>query len=353
MGEVLNIPRTDRPTPPSRPYVVRYSLDSFGANAEPVLRLVHVDCGQDERICEEENEEGGTEYNCSAEGLCIGLQLSVQGDDSGNRQRPTIKLKGKQEVEIDEGETYQKCSESKSRTDTPCERGVKAEDSVQGDLSGGVHVQCFYETLSGEKEDRARADPILFASADLSSCGLDTKELGTWHIVFKVTNNEGMPSDPESVTRKLRVAEECSDGMASCGSGLCAQDVVQCGDAGDSASEDLSPPSIQLRKVPGIPETSSFVPVPRFSTYKACPASEVEALLQAPCEPGASALSGDEDDLTSQVLACPPQECLDNLEACTMDLKFSVSGISGCEIDTSAEVGAVLPITLAVVDSYG
>eukprot|EP00967_Tisochrysis_lutea_P152613 scaffold299505_cov19-Tisochrysis_lutea.AAC.1 len=35
-------------------------------------------------------------------------------------------------------------------------------------------------------EGKARADPILFASADLSSCGLDTEVPGTWRVVFKV-----------------------------------------------------------------------------------------------------------------------------------------------------------------------
>eukprot|EP00983_Pelagomonas_calceolata_P001464 49156-Pelagomonas_calceolata.AAC.1 len=36
-----------------------------------------------------------------------------------------------------------------------------------------------------------------------------------------------------------------------------------------------------------------------------------------------------------------------------MDLKFSVSGISGCDFDTSAEVGTLLPIQLAVIDGSG
>eukprot|EP00983_Pelagomonas_calceolata_P093612 1157793-Pelagomonas_calceolata.AAC.2 len=60
------------------------------------------------------------------------------------------------------------------------------KDTVQGELSGGFQVQCFYETLLGDKEGKARADPILFASADLSSCGLDTEVPGTWRVVFKV-----------------------------------------------------------------------------------------------------------------------------------------------------------------------
>eukprot|EP00983_Pelagomonas_calceolata_P093611 1157793-Pelagomonas_calceolata.AAC.1 len=67
----------------------------------------------------------------------------------------------------------------------------------------------------------------------------------------QVTNNAGMPSDPESVTRRLRVVEDCSDGLASCESGQCAQDVVQCNNDGESASEGLPSPRIQLRKVPG------------------------------------------------------------------------------------------------------
>eukprot|EP00983_Pelagomonas_calceolata_P082104 1155815-Pelagomonas_calceolata.AAC.5 len=46
-GNILRIPSANRPTPPNRPFVVRYSLaNALGFTVQPALRLVHFDCSE-------------------------------------------------------------------------------------------------------------------------------------------------------------------------------------------------------------------------------------------------------------------------------------------------------------------
>ncbi|KAF5825855.1 hypothetical protein DUNSADRAFT_6332, partial [Dunaliella salina] len=98
-----------------------------------------------------------------------------------------------------------------------------------------------------------------------------------------------------------------------------------------------------------LPASSTFVPVSRFSEYKACPDASAEGKL---CEPGAVAFNGDGRNLSSQVLACPPRSCISNPSACTASSRFDIGGLQACPMNTSAEVGTVFELPFVVFDAY-
>jgi hypothetical protein len=69
----------------------------------------------------------------------------------------------------------------------------------------------------------------------------------------------------------------------------------------------------------------------------------------APCEPGATALSGDVS-LAKKVLVCPPAECVSSGLNC-MGHELLTKGLRGCAVNTtSMEVGATAQVTFLVFD---
>jgi hypothetical protein len=69
----------------------------------------------------------------------------------------------------------------------------------------------------------------------------------------------------------------------------------------------------------------------------------------APCEPGATALSGDVS-LAKRVLVCPPAECVSSGLNC-MGHELLTKGLRGCAVNTSSmQVGATAQVTFLVFD---
>ena len=69
----------------------------------------------------------------------------------------------------------------------------------------------------------------------------------------------------------------------------------------------------------------------------------------APCEPGATALSGDVSR-AKRVLVCPPAECVSSGLNC-MGHELLTKGLRGCAVNTtSMEVGATAQVTFLVFD---
>ena len=69
----------------------------------------------------------------------------------------------------------------------------------------------------------------------------------------------------------------------------------------------------------------------------------------APCEPGATALSGDVS-LAKKVLVCPPAECVSSGLNC-MGHELLTKGLRGCAVNTtSMQVGATAQVTFLVFD---
>jgi hypothetical protein len=103
----------------------------------------------------------------------------------------------------------------------------------------------------------------------------------------------------------------------------------------------------------------NVVGVRRGSSYGPC-ASGTLPIAEAPCEPGAiatdpdGAAASDSDssvrgplDLTSEVVVCPPSQCLS--KGCSLlELRkhyFAVKGLQGCGIDTAAAEGTKFTVS--------
>jgi hypothetical protein len=114
-------------------------------------------------------------------------------------------------------------------------------------------------------------------------------------------------------------------------------------------------PVLSLTTSPGF---GSIVRVRRGSSYGPC-ASGTSPTAETPCEPGAiatdpdGAAASDSDssvrgplDLTSEVVVCPPSQCLS--KGCSLlELRkhyFAVKGLQGCGIDMSLDEGTTFKV---------
>ena len=84
-----------------------------------------------------------------------------------------------------------------------------------------------------------------------------------------------------------------------------------------------------------LPPSLFLFPILQYSTYRACPAGQLPTAT-TPCEAGATAEGPGGQDLSNQVLACPPAACLPY--GCP-SYTFAKLGISACGVNTSVPVG--------------
>jgi hypothetical protein len=116
------------------------------------------------------------------------------------------------------------------------------------------------------------------------------------------------------------------------------------------------PPVIELVTSPAL---GPVVTLKRGSSYAAC-SPGTAPLKDAPCEPGAWAMDPDGGEggtalnLTDQVVACPPAECLTQQGCSSSTLRayrFSVNGLKSCTINLSEFVGAQFVVDFWVWDA--
>ena len=319
------------------PYVIAYDVtDSAGLKAATVKRRVYVTnpcsggpAGADERICSD-----GT---CSQNTLCAALSIGGTEGPTGP-QPPTLILGGPTYLRMPAGTTYAACPPNSPLT-LICDRGAKASDPVDGNLSPQV-IACPDEPGGGSR----------FATNGLAGCRslAAVSNVGVYNVTFSVTNTAGLTA---TAVRSLVVYAQCAtgerlclDGVTCSRAGICISDLDAAASqiAGASAADAEAranaptPPEMTLYTSEVMP---TYLSVKQYSTYAPC----VDGLptIDVQCEMGAIAIDKKLGNITSTVLACPPQECLDM--GCPGH-EFLTKGLNGC-IDTTAP-----PTTIFVIN---
>eukprot|EP00854_Cymbomonas_tetramitiformis_P005484 gene5484-6648_t len=145
------------------PHIITYRVsDAAGNEAIPMRRRVYVysPCG--------EVEDG----RCSVDGLCMSLEIDLEGEEVHVAAPPEIKLMGPANVVLDPGSLYTLCTPS-----TPlaamCDHGALANDPMgDGDLTSEV-MGCSSR----------------ITSVGLAGCNLDTSQSSEQIINFTVTSS--------------------------------------------------------------------------------------------------------------------------------------------------------------------
>eukprot|EP00775_Hariotina_reticulata_P011535 gene11535-11678_t len=336
---------TSMPTPPGKDfgYVVEYYVEDKSKNAAPIARrLIRVVCP-------------GTETHCidpdTSAAICT--------------------------VQINAGDVYDRCA-SDASISAVCERGVAAIDAKDGNMERQVLV-CGSRWWAAVHQ---RAVPLLLA------CNITADTPGDYNLTFSVTNSAGLTS---RVVRRLIIKAICPEGELLCPNKVTCSQGGSCAAVSAPSSSPSSgnnsvqnengiaksfgirvlshqphdpanvAPKLQLVMVTGF---GNVVAVRRGSSYGPC-ASGSTPTAEAPCEPGANATDPDGAagpdssavrsplDLTSEVVVCPPSQCL--TKGCSLlELRkhyFTVKGLQGCGIDTSAAEGTKFTVDFWVWDS--
>ena len=98
----------------------------------------------------------------------------------------------------------------------------------------------------------------------------------------------------------------CSSG------GSCLED-LQAGVAEAVEATSPPPPTLTLRTTGAL---GAYLDVAKGITYDVC-AAGVEPTVEQPCELGATAAAGEDSNLTSRVLVCPPASCVTSGVGCS------------------------------------
>uniref|UniRef100_A0A7S3VQ04 Polycystin cation channel PKD1/PKD2 domain-containing protein n=1 Tax=Dunaliella tertiolecta TaxID=3047 RepID=A0A7S3VQ04_DUNTE len=350
-GARMQVPDAHRPTAPDAPWLVRYMVqDAAGNAARARLREVHITCPEGEKVCEED-VDGSTKRSCSVEGVCLDDALPEFG--SGNnkeRTRPSLSLLGSMQVKVPVNGKYERCAIDS--TVSPCDRGVKAEDTVEGNIQSAVTFSCSFKPVGRTEEVSSPPNSLLYTISQLSACGFSTSAPGTWTITYQVSNDVGMSSEPRAVSRTVSVTQVCLPGEISCENGSCADDLNSCtlNGGGDASIDGSTKPQISLQRVQGTLSPSDIVSVKKGTPYEACTSSPSSLPSTEVCEPGATALDAAEGDISRLVLSCPGS-CIEGTQpSCSPGHLYISKGIQGCEIDTlNAEVGTLYELSFAVI----
>jgi hypothetical protein len=211
----VSVSDLSRPTFPTAPVVLRYSVTDSDGNTATAERHVHLLCATGERMC---SDDSGM-FTCSAEGLCLGLDFSALlsnalGPSTPLRSPPTITLIGDPVVNVPRFSNYTVCSPNTPRGRV-CERGVTADDELQGSLIGEV-TACSPATSRD-------LTAFNFATRGVAGCDLDTRRPGIYTIDFRVVNDAGLAA---SARREVRVEDLCLGGARLCANLQCSEDGV-------------------------------------------------------------------------------------------------------------------------------
>ncbi|KAK3268689.1 hypothetical protein CYMTET_22821 [Cymbomonas tetramitiformis] len=315
--------------------------DSAGNAAQEVRRRVYVTnpckhAGADpdvpERVC---SVEADGDVTCSVSGgdLCSTIDFEESEDDA-EKKPPTVALIGPEQVSVAQGELYAACP-SEPPLDLVCDKGAQASDELDGDLTDMI-LACTPDGTTNR-----------FINKGVTGCSIDTGVPGVYVIAFSVKNSVRLSA---TATRTLTVIAACPAGEALCADMVtCSERGVCLGGLGESAVDEEpaavdAVPNVTLRTSLAVP--SAFVDVKQHGTYMACAVGEEEQ-ADVLCEPGATAHDDEDGDLTSKVLACPPESCLST--GCPGH-EWASKGLQGC-LNTSADVGTVFDIRFVVYDS--
>lgn len=100
----------------------------------------------------------------------------------------------------------------------------------------------------------------------------------------------------------------------------------------------------QLKPHPLLPE---YFSLKKGTPFDRCEEG-TEPTVTALCELGANATDAEDGNLTSKVLACPPESCL--AYGCPGH-EFEVKGLQGCPLDVNATISSFFNLTFVVYDS--
>eukprot|EP00873_Tetraselmis_striata_P011509 jgi/Tetstr1/431773/TSEL_021272.t3 len=327
------------PTRSDAPIIITYTVFDSAGNKALAERHLYLGCRAAERVC----DFGDGRRICSTEGVCMPVDFGALMDATPPpREPPTIALIGDPVVRLPRYSDYPVCSPN-----TPwarlCERGVTAEDALQGDLTELV-VAC------------PGMQRLRFAQYGVSSCGLDTSVPGRYVIKLEVTNDAGLSA---AVSREVFVEDVCPSGERLCRNMLCSMDTI----CMDELLQELSSDGLlldgALEELLG--SGSSNVQLqgqlqlkgPRYETlrlhmpWRACS----QALAGEPCDLGAVVMGpGGEEVIGHIILACPPSTCVAGLERCPEHI-FAVKGVDGClPPPEERQVGQTYAVTFIMVD---
>lgn len=148
---------------------------------------------------------------------------------------------------------------------------------------------------------------------------------------------------------RIQVKSICPEGerlcidLVSCSSvGVCLEDLDISFEKNLREAQIDHAPVISLVHHDLLPQ---FLDIPRFSAFESCTQGQLP-MENKLCDLGAVAIDEEDGDITASVLACPPENCLD--QGCPQH-KFSVKGVKGC-VNTSAPVGSEFSLRYLVFD---
>ena len=133
------------PTPEDEPFTVVYSVaDHAGNAAERIAVQIHVVCPDGQELCP---PRGDGHRMCvqapATRGMCAFAFRTVEDPpEVGDKAAPpSLQLVGPETTELFVGEPYVLCDPNTPGS-TVCERGARAYDSVDGDLTSLIMVCC-------------------------------------------------------------------------------------------------------------------------------------------------------------------------------------------------------------------
>eukprot|EP00798_Chlamydomonas_sp_ICE-L_P025916 gene25916-11592_t len=221
-----------------------------------------------------------------------------------------------------------------------CDRGATAQDELDGDLTNYAKA-CVDGSVDKEA---VRLRDVSYLSVGLSMCGIDTRQPGTYHVIFSVSNSRGVSAS--RVVRNVVVGSACSFGTQA---SLAGCDVMESEPLSAEALLDrLSAPPAALQPKITLIETASLgtvVQIKKGAEFAKCVEGSIDP---APCVLGATAMSWDGRDLSYKVLACPPEDCW--LRGCK-GYEYAKVGLAPCDLSTAmakAEVGETLRMRFVV-----
>ncbi|GAX85510.1 hypothetical protein CEUSTIGMA_g12926.t1 [Chlamydomonas eustigma] len=335
------------------------------------------------------NPSSGAAYQCLEASFCLALQnisglsdistggvlVALPGSSStAASDGIVVTLVGPAHITVLAGQKYIACTSSDPLGAT-CDLGATAVDASASNVLTPMIVACQSSTT---------ASPQLFSTSGLTPCGINTSQPGTYFITFSVlgssagsiiSTSRASRSSTALATRTLTV-QSAACGLGAAMSGKASLDgLIAALGNGDSCPGGISTSTITSTstsstalstatsllstlalsytasaKTPGITSSSTSssgtassggytlqlmststlgtsVNVYQNSSYKAC-AWKQQPTAQVLCELGAVATGPGGVNVTSQVLACPPSECLPY--GC-MGYEFSRVGSLWCE----------------------
>ena len=317
----------DSRNPTIDPFVIRYTCkDLAGVRAEEVQRWITVTS-----LCA--GEATCDDGSCPLDGYCVvskptTVQLVHLPTEIVKDKPPTITLVGDERLEI-EGSGYAKCVEGLA-VSARCDRGVKAFDSTDGDLTPYVRA-C----------DRS------FQDEGLAGCAISGSDYpGEYEIEFSVTDSAGQRA---RVVRKVVIVVQCEAGKVRCRDGVtcvpegmpCEADIVTEIDEAVEFTAPPMPPNVTLLG-------SSILKIPRFIEYTSCSSGQFSSDL-VPCDEGSLALGAMGESLADSLLVCPPESCMPF--GCPGHELWR-KGVHSC-VNTSAPVGTAFSITFVAFSTEG